>query len=82
MSSSDSLEDQALAADTPSLVVGGGRSLHRSLATYRYENALVKTELAATLERHRREVEELRLKYESQVCGVWCMSVVADSTTV
>ncbi|XP_063888560.1 early endosome antigen 1-like isoform X2 [Scylla paramamosain] len=67
MSSTDSLEDQALAADTPSLVVGGSRPLHRSLATYRYENALVKTELAATLERHGREVEELRLKYESKV---------------
>ncbi|KAK8383631.1 hypothetical protein O3P69_015830 [Scylla paramamosain] len=67
MSSTDSLEDQALAADMPSLVVGGSRPLHRSLATYRYENALVKTELAATLERHGREVEELRLKYESKV---------------
>lgn len=68
MSSTDSLEDQALAAETPSLVVGGGsRPFHRTLATYRYENALVKTELAATLERHRREVEELRLKYESKV---------------
>ncbi|XP_045105794.1 centrosomal protein of 83 kDa-like isoform X2 [Portunus trituberculatus] len=67
MSSTDSLDEQALAADTPSLVVGGGRHFHRSLATYRYENALVKTELAATLDRHRREMEELRLKYESQV---------------
>ncbi|MPC36454.1 hypothetical protein E2C01_029912 [Portunus trituberculatus] len=66
MSSTDSLDEQALAADTPSLVVGGGRHFHRSLATYRYENALVKTELAATLDRHRREMEELRLKYESQ----------------
>lgn len=69
MSSTDSLDDHAVAADAPSLVVGGSHPLHRSLATYRYENALVKTELAATLERHGREMEELRLKYDSKVCG-------------
>ncbi|KAG0729384.1 hypothetical protein GWK47_030421 [Chionoecetes opilio] len=65
MSSSDSLDDQAVCGG-PSLVVGGGRPLHRSLATYRYENALVKTELAATLERHGREVQEMRLKCDSK----------------
>ncbi|XP_050729645.1 trichohyalin-like [Eriocheir sinensis] len=71
MSSSESLDEHALGGDGPSLVVGAsmgsGHSLHRSLATYRYENALIKTELAATLERHGREMEELRLKYESKV---------------
>ena len=69
MSSTDSLDDHAVGANVRSVVGGGSHPFHHSLATYRYENALVKTELAATLERHSREMEELRLKYESKVCG-------------
>lgn len=42
--------------------ITGDASLHRSIATYRYENAMVKTELAATLERHARELQEIKLK--------------------
>ena len=41
--------------------------LHQTLATYRYENTLVKTELAATLDRHKKELKELHYKYENQV---------------
>ncbi|KAG7166156.1 hypothetical protein Hamer_G010974 [Homarus americanus] len=71
MSSTDSSDDHAL-ADTVPLgrgVLGMDHSLQRSLATYRYENALVKTELSAALERHAREMEELRLKYETLMKG-------------
>nr|XP_045617376.1 plectin-like isoform X2 [Procambarus clarkii] len=70
MSSTDSSEDHAMADTMPSGSRGtmeADHLLQRSLATYRYENALVKTELSATLERHTREMEELKLKYETQL---------------
>ncbi|CAL4067919.1 unnamed protein product, partial [Meganyctiphanes norvegica] len=47
--------------------ITGDANLHRSLATYRYENAMVKTELAATLERNTRELQELKLKGEIEL---------------
>ncbi|KAK8725903.1 hypothetical protein OTU49_010546 [Cherax quadricarinatus] len=82
MSSTDSSEDRAIADVAPS----GNRAamemdhlLQRSLATYRYENALVKTELSATLERHAREVEELRLRYEAQMKEAEKQRVAAES---
>lgn len=73
MSNTDSSEDHALAESGPLHTIGPpghfevDQSLQRSLATYRYENALVKTELAASLERHSREMSELKLKYQAQV---------------
>ncbi|XP_068215392.1 centrosomal protein of 83 kDa [Palaemon carinicauda] len=76
MSSTDSSDDQALAETGPSHNVGNSRfheadiTLQRSLTTYRYENALVKTELSAALERHAREINELKFKYQSQIRDV------------
>lgn len=70
MSSTDSSDDHAMAESSPSVVRGAldaSHSLHRSLATYRYENALIKTELSAVLARHAREIEELKLKYQTQI---------------
>lgn len=71
MSSTESGDDHALADSGPqgdTTALGfSHHSLQQTLATYRYENALIKTELAATLERHAREMEELKLKYQSQV---------------
>lgn len=63
MSLTEDFEDLALVDRSAE----NDEELQRSLATYRYENALVKTELSATLERHAREMEELRLKYQAQV---------------
>ncbi|XP_064101809.1 myosin-10-like [Macrobrachium nipponense] len=73
MSTSDSSDDHALAETGPVRDSGTSRlretdlTLQRTLATYRYENALVKTELAAALERHTREINELKLKYQAQI---------------
>ncbi|XP_047479382.1 paramyosin-like [Penaeus chinensis] len=71
MSSTESGDDHALADSGPqgdTTALGfSHHSLQQTLATYRYENALIKTELAATLERHAREMEELKLKYQSQM---------------
>ncbi|XP_042872626.1 trichohyalin-like isoform X2 [Penaeus japonicus] len=71
MSSTESGEDHALADSGPqgdTTALGfSHHPLQQTLATYRYENALIKTELAATLERHAREMEELKLKYQSQL---------------
>ncbi|KAK4299771.1 hypothetical protein Pmani_027988 [Petrolisthes manimaculis] len=63
MSLTEDFEGMALADSSPE----NEDALQRSLATYRYENALVKTELAATLERHTREIDELTHKYQAQV---------------
>ncbi|KAK7082180.1 hypothetical protein SK128_016151 [Halocaridina rubra] len=70
MSTTDSSDDRALAEAGPLLTTSQldfDHTLQRSIATYRYENAMVKTEFASALERHAREINELKLKHQAQI---------------
>ena len=39
-------------------------SLKKTIASYRYENTIIKTELAETIKKHNKELNELKMKYQ------------------